>query len=163
MAEPEQDYFLPDEWNGRVVYFFSESTGNVLDLHGGQSHNGNQVQGWSYLGSVAQQWRLQKVDSGPFGAWVLHNVGSGTVLDLNDGSPENCARIQGWKRYPGNGNQEWLIITKQYNDGSRCILQNRNSFTVADIAEGKRDNGNPVIGYQREAWNKNQLWRIKIA
>ena len=102
MAESEQDYLLPDEWNGRVVYFFNEATGTMLDLGAGQSTsppsdgclyplltpssitaqswNGNPVIGWEFTGSGAQQWRLEKVDSGPFGAWVLRNVAAGSEL-----------------------------------------------------------------------------------
>lgn len=38
MTEPEQDYFLPDEWNDKVVFIFNEATGTMLDLYAGASH-----------------------------------------------------------------------------------------------------------------------------
>ncbi|KAK3389851.1 ricin B lectin domain-containing protein [Podospora didyma] len=164
MSEPEQDYFLPDEWDGKVVLLFNEATGTLMDLGGGQSWNGNPVIGWEYHGSSNQQWRLQKVESGVWGAWVLRNVASGTVLDLNFGDANDGARIQGWENGGGSGNpnQEWLIITKEYNNPSRCILQNTGTYTVCDMAHGRRDNGNPIIGQHRLGWNGNQLWRMQV-
>ncbi|KAK3319436.1 ricin B lectin domain-containing protein [Apodospora peruviana] len=168
MSEPEQDYLLPDEWDGKVVYLFNEATGTMLDLGAGASWNGNPVIGWEFCGSGAQQWRLQKVQSGQnsggaWGAWVLRNVAANTVLDLNCGDDNDGTRLQGWEYTgAGNGNQEWMIITKEYNNTSRCIIQNTASYTVADMAGGNRSNGTPIIGWHRDGWNGNQLWRMQL-
>ncbi|KAH6909600.1 ricin B lectin domain-containing protein [Coprinopsis sp. MPI-PUGE-AT-0042] len=39
-------------------------------------------------------------------------------------------------------------------------IKNVATGTVLDLCEGKKENGNPIIGYPKEAGNQNQLWDL---
>lgn len=43
------------------------------------------------------------------------------VLDLYGGEKGDGGKLHGYDYYRGNPNQEWLIITKEYNNTSRCM------------------------------------------
>ncbi|GAP87687.1 hypothetical protein SAMD00023353_2800080 [Rosellinia necatrix] len=88
----------------------SVQTGTYLDLAGGGSANGTQVQGWQGAATNNQLWRLVSAD--PSGRVVMiQNIGTATYVDLYNGNPANLTKITGWagKVEDKNPHQLWRV------------------------------------------------------
>jgi hypothetical protein len=158
MSDDRQDYFAPDSLHGREVFFHNVRAGTVLDLSSGEisfwyslhalltglsagsSTYGTKCQGWSFNGSNAQKWRLEKVNlEQAQSPWTIRNVESGSkflhtpisiafiltsalcvaFMDLNGGNSDDGTQIHGWHRNDGrNVASEWFLITQEENNPS---------------------------------------------
>ncbi|SCB65972.1 unnamed protein product [Fusarium graminearum] len=180
MRKQKQDYFLPPEWDGKVVFLKNTKSGTRLDLFAGGRANGTPINGWQSNGSTAKQWKLEKRGNSIWNSWAFQNVASGLYLTLWDDSPQNGTKVVGWERaiaketsglftiqssigrcnFPGL--QEWLILPKGMDNG-KCLIQNAMTCQYLDLHLGLQENGTRVQGWQREELMGNQVWMIEDA
>ena len=98
--------------DGTYTFGNANKRSMVLDVSGGSSANGANVQLYQSNGTNAQRWRVTHDSKGYV---TLTNVGSGKVLDVNGASTEDGANAQ---QYASNGTwaQKWIAVKNA--DGS---------------------------------------------
>ncbi|WP_411161113.1 RICIN domain-containing protein [Bifidobacterium pseudocatenulatum] len=90
--------------NGYVT-LASVNSGKVLDVNGGSSSNGTNVQQYDSNGTYAQKWIAIKNSDGSY--TFQSALAENAVLDVNGGSSANGANVQ---LYTSNGTnaQKWV-------------------------------------------------------
>ncbi|ESU08556.1 hypothetical protein FGSG_04532 [Fusarium graminearum PH-1] len=152
MRKQKQDYFLPPEWDGKVVFLKNTKSGTRLDLFAGGRANGTPINGWQSNGSTAKQWKLEKRGNSIWNSWAFQNVASGLYLTLWDDSPQNGTKVVGWER----------AIAKE-TSGLFTIQSSIGRCNFPDLHLGLQENGTRVQGWQREELMGNQVWMIEDA
>jgi hypothetical protein len=121
--------------------------GNCLDVSGGGTANGTNV----------QMWQCQ--DKNHNQDWILDNsriVWSGTnkCLDVAGGGTANGTKVQIWDCQAGNLNQKWVLDAnfpgKIVWTGGKCL----------DVSGGGTANGIKVQAWDCMSGNNNQRWII---
>ena len=79
-------------------------SGKCLDVAGGSTREGTNVQQWTCNGTGAQQWTPKRLGNQ---FYLLVNPQSGKCLDVAGGSKANGANVQQWTCH-GGANQQWL-------------------------------------------------------
>ncbi|HEX4857544.1 MAG TPA: RICIN domain-containing protein [Usitatibacteraceae bacterium] len=97
------DWNLVDVGNGEVA-IVNRATRKVLDVQGGNTGNGTNVQQYGWNGSGAQRWRIENQGGG----FRLINTASGKCLDVESASRDPGANIQIWDCH-GRDNQTWRM------------------------------------------------------
>ncbi|WP_165251932.1 RICIN domain-containing protein [Adlercreutzia sp. ZJ304] len=133
---PASSAVLP---NGTYTIVSTIAGSKVLDINGGSSSNGANVQIYSSNNTNAQKFTLTY--SGGF--YTIKNVGSGKVLDVAGGSTYCGANVQ---QYASNNTdaQKWRI---DKNSNGTYTLVSKCSGMVIDIAGGSNSNGANVQQY----------------
>lgn len=80
-------------------------SGKALDLYGGYSTAGTNVQQYGWNGTSAQQWVLKDAGGGYF--YIINKAG--LYLDVKGGSSANGTNIQGWISN-GSKAQKWKLV-----------------------------------------------------
>ena len=90
--------------NGYVT-LTSVNSGKVLDVNGGVSANGTNVQQYDSNGTYAQKWIAVKTSDGSY--TFQSALAENAVLDVNGGSSANGTNVQS---YTSNGTnaQKWV-------------------------------------------------------
>ena len=109
----------------------------TIDVSGGNSNNGANIQIYSNNGSAAQKWRIESDDNG---AYVIKNATFNKVLDVAMGSTKNGANVQTFA-FNGSCAQKWRIVQ---NDDKTYTIYSVCSGRVLDVAGGKGDNGTNI-------------------
>ena len=109
----------------------------VLDIAGGSTADGGNVQIYGYNGSDAQKFTLSLNDDG---TWKLLNVHSGKALDVAGASHDKGANIQ---QYRDNGTeaQRWDISR---NGNGSYTLAAAGSGLAADVEQAQAADGTNV-------------------
>jgi adhesin HecA-like repeat protein len=81
-------------------------TGKVLDVNGGSTTVGLQLQQWSANGGTNQQWFLRPAADGYF---TLVNAASGLLADVYGQATTDGARVVQWTA-TGGTNQQWQLV-----------------------------------------------------
>lgn len=123
-----------------------------LDISGGGTANGANVQLWDYnVGDTVQDWHISKLSNG---LYTLYNARSGKYLDVSGASTQSGANVQIWQN-TGACAQQWAIVT------------NSNGYRLVSACSGKSldiDGGNITNGTNVQIWNSNnsaaQRWYI---
>lgn len=110
-----------------------------VDVSGGSSHDGANVQLYRHNGSPAQRWRVSH--HGDY--VVLTNVGSGKVLDVSWGSAKAGANIQ---QYAWNGSKAQLWIAVASDSGFKLVSALDQTLAI-DLYGGDTSNGSNVQLY----------------
>lgn len=118
---------------------------SVLDVNGGSSANGANVQIYAYNGSNAQKWHIAETSEGS-GLYTIASFVSGKVLDIAGAATWNGANVQMWESN-GTKAQQWRIVAEGSN--WRIISALKSDF-VLDIAGGSSSNGTNA-----HAWSSN--------
>lgn len=123
----------------------------TLDVFGGYTQDGTNVQAYTNHESAGEKWRLQ-YDSRD-GAYKIIGLGSGLSLETIDGS-QNGANVQ-IHEYQGACGQKWHIIPSSngYAVVSVC------SGLSLDVYGGYKDSGTNVQLWQQNNLD-NQIWKI---
>jgi hypothetical protein len=121
--------------------------GNCLDVRGGGTANGTNVQMWQcQSGNHNQDWTL---DNGRL-IWS----GTNKCLDVAGGGTANGTNAQIWDCQAGNLNQRWALNPnfpgKLVWIGGKCL----------DVAGGGTANGTNVQLWDCMSGNDNQSWRV---
>lgn len=156
--------FIPKDPVPLGTYLIRSSldTNAVIDVSGGSTANGANIQLYGENDSNAQIWRVREYNSG---LMTLYNVGSGKVMSVGANSPKNGQNVQQWAGYQGHP-------FKWYAEPSGSMLINgatvptyrlhylaSNGF-VLDAAGGK---STPKTNIQVYANNRSraQLWAFQ--
>lgn len=121
-----------------------------LDVQGGKTNKGANVQLYTRNDTTAQEWRIVKE-----GEWYrIVNVKSNLVLDTKGGSKAKKANIQQYTKNSGNG--QYFKFYKV--DDNRYIIMSRLGMVV-DCAGGKLTSRTNVQSYTNNN-TKAQQWSL---
>lgn len=81
------------------------NTSMAIDVYGGYLEQGSNVSMWTWSGSTAQQWSIEKTDGG----YKIRSRGNNYYMDICDGKNESGTNILTWKGHDGN-NQLFSFI-----------------------------------------------------
>jgi M6 family metalloprotease-like protein len=136
-------------------------SGKVLDVAGGSSRSGANVQQWDSNGTKAQQWAAADADGD--GYFTLTNVGSGKVLDIAGNSAADGANLQ---QCDANGTsaQDFRLDACELSGigtGTShvfAIHNVRNSSRVVDVRGNSSANGANVWLYDDNGTPAQRFW-----
>ena len=153
-----QKWILRNAGNG-YYYIISAASGNYLDIAGGYTTNGTNIQVYSPNGSVAQKYKFVNTQPNGIieGNYYLTTAGNNKyTLDVYAGSKNNYGNIQVYSLNKTKAQQFKLVYR---NDGFYSI-ENVNSQRVLDVYAGSRNNGANV---QQYSWNGSnaQKWILR--
>lgn len=138
--------------SNEVYKITSVKSGKALDVAGGYTHDGANVQQWSDNGNAQQKWKV--VDAGN-GYYKLISVKSGKALDIEGGYTHDGANVQQWTDN-GSSHQRWRI--ESTGDGYYKLIAEC-SGKALDVASGAVDDGVNV-----QQWTDNgssqQKWKF---
>lgn len=153
--QQEGKYVLVDQTNGEsekpaieageYVITSALSQSSVLDVSGGSSSNGANVQLYGYNGSNAQKWSVSFDDQGYA---TIKNLGSGKVLDASYGSSSNGTNVWQYQGSDGNKAQKWRIVSN--DDGTVSIVSALSPTSVVDVNGASTADGANV-----QLWSSN--------
>lgn len=122
-----------------------------LDVSGGATTNGTNVQLWEYVDGNTQEWQFTRLGNG---LYTLYNARSGKYLDVAGASTQSGANVHIWQD-TGACAQQWAIVT------------NSNGYRLISACSGKSldiDGGNVTSGTNVQIWDNNdsaaQRWYI---
>lgn len=133
---------------GELYSILNLGTGKVLDVTGGSTQAGTQLQQWGYAGSSNQQFYVRSAGNG---YWNLVAKNSGMLADVQARSTaEGAAVIQSASN--GGTNQQWQL--KQSTTGAYNIVavHSGKSLSVADANSGSK------IYQATDTASGNQRW-----
>ena len=121
------------------IYTIQSAIANkTLDVAGGQTSNGTNVQLYQSNGSNAQRWYVKQLDDGYYEiTTMLDNTKS---LDVAGGKLVNGTNVQIYNSN-GSDSQKWYF--NDAGDGYYYIISKRNGLYV-DVAGGKSANGTNI-------------------
>lgn len=133
----------------------NRNSGKALDVSGGGTADGTNVQQWGYGGYANQKWTLTYLGNGQY---QVLGLASGKALDVYKKSTANGANIDIWT-WNGGTNQKWIVTPT----GSGYFkLTSVRSGKVANVDGGSTADGANVNQYQANG-GANQQWSISIA
>lgn len=143
------------------VFHFKKDPFKVLDVYGGKTENGTNVQIANYHRSNNQ--RFQALKRGNY--YIFKDLNSGKVLDVDEGKVGNGVNIQIWEQHNGD-NQKWKVIKVDNNCYSIQSKLNPNYYL--DVKYGG-DNETNVWLYegnntdaQKFYIKKKELYRYRV-
>lgn len=129
-----------DVVNGTHFIRMASRANSVLDVSGGSSADGANVQIWQNNDTGAQKWNFSRnVD----GSYTIVNAASGKALDVKDAAASSGTNIQQWSRN-GSAAQRWYI---EYVSGGFRLSSALNTAFVIDVSGGNAANGTNVALY----------------
>lgn len=129
-----------DVANGTYFIRMASRANSVLDVSGGSSADGANVQIWQNNDTGAQKWNFSRnVD----GSYTIVNAASGKALDVKDAAASSGTNIQQWSRN-GSAAQRWCI---EYVSGGFRLSSALNTAFVIDVSGGNAANGTNVALY----------------
>jgi N-acetylmuramoyl-L-alanine amidase len=125
--------------NGIFTFASAISASKVIDVYGGLTRNGANVQLYASNGTAAQQFTLAYLGDGWY---TITNVKAKKVLDVAGGSRANCANIQ---LYTSNQTaaQKWRFEERE--NGTFSIVSALGK--TLDVAGGSQRNGTNIRTY----------------
>ena len=122
-----------------------------LDVSGGATGNGTNIQLWEYVEGNTQEWQFTRLSNG---LYTLRNPRSGKYLDVAGASTASGANVEIWQD-TGACAQQWAVMVN--SNGYRLV--SACSGKSLDIGDGKITNGTSV-----QIWDNNdsdaQRWFI---
>lgn len=129
-----------DVANGTYFIRMASRANSVLDVSGGSSADGANVQIWQNNDTGAQKWNFSRnVD----GSYTIVNAASGKALDVKNAAASSGVNIQQWSRN-GSAAQRWYI---EYVSGGFRLSSALNAAFVIDVSGGNAANGTNVALY----------------
>ena len=137
--------------------FISACSHKVLDLAGGNTQNGTNIQIYHPNNTVAQKWVLSSISIiEPDTYSIVSKLADDKVIDIANGSKYNGANIQLYKNNETEA-QQWKIIYDEKTDYYTFLNESANKAIDVDSA-GK------VSGANVQIYSKNttcaQKWAI---
>jgi hypothetical protein len=143
--------------SGRYI-LVNRNSGKVLEVAGGSTADGANVQQGSYSGATYQQWDVTPVNSrvgGDFSYFAITSVATGKVLDDFNWSLDNGANIAMY----GNGfaaNQQRYL---EYVGDGWFNIRSRHSSHCLDVWNASTADGANVVQWEPNGAS-NQQWRL---
>ena len=151
-----EQMWTPVDIDAGAVVLQNVATGKVLDVEGGSSSNGTNVQVYERNNSSAQKFVFESTELVKTATYVFHSGASyGQVVDLNNASTQDGATVTTWTSNNG-GNQKWNLSGN--GDGTYRISNAANG-KVLDVSGGTVSDGARVVQY---SWHNglNQKWYV---
>lgn len=136
----------------------NRNSGKVMEVAGGATNNGANVQQNASTGSTSQQWNVNQVDSrigGDFSYFFIHGVKSEKSLDVYNWSLDNGGDIRIWDD-SNNNNQQWYL---EYAEDGWFYIRSRHSAKCVEVASNSTSNGTNIQQSDVDGGN-NQHWRF---
>jgi hypothetical protein len=140
--------------SGAVYKLINPNSGRALDVSGGGTANGTNVQIWDDNQLAPQEWRLTLLADGNY---KLVNTNSGRALDVSAAGTANGTNVQIWDDFNGGIAQKWHIT--DLGDGT-VKLVNPNSGRALDISAAGTANGTNVQIWDDFNGGIAQKWRL---
>lgn len=118
---------------GGYYKIIAEHSDKSLDISGGSSENGANVQQYTWNGSAAQLWKFVNAGNGN---WYIRSK-LGTVLDLGENSPASGINIQMWEM-DADITQTWKLTKTEYRpvaDGTYTIANITSDQKVLEVVD----------------------------
>ena len=151
-----EQMWTPVDIDAGAVVLQNVATGKILDVEGGASSNGTNVQVYERNNSSAQKFVFESTELVKTATYVFHSGASyGQVIDLNNASTQDGATVTTWTSNNG-GNQKWNLSGN--GDGTYRISNAANG-KVLDVSGGTVIDGARVVQY---SWHNglNQKWYV---
>jgi hypothetical protein len=144
-----------DVQDGATYRIQSAGSGKILEVDGGSTSDGANVQQWEWTGADRQKWIAHELRDGVF---RFENVASGNVLDVRDAGTANGDSAVQWDWWGGE-NQQWTVDRVDDVEETVYRVRNVNSGKVLDPEDGSGSNGEDV---QQWDWldGDNQRWQF---
>jgi hypothetical protein len=131
----------------------SRQSGKVLDVTGGSTADGTNVEQWTYHSATNQQWQVTSLGNGQY---KIIGVASGKSLDINANSTTDGANVQIWT-YNGGNNQRFTFIQ---TTGGYYRITPVHSGKCLDVSGGSTSDGANVQQWTYNGTN-NQQWILQ--
>ena len=155
-SNSDSQYWTAEIGNGKVI-LSNVANGKVLDISGGSTNNGANVQTYKANGTAAQSFKLVGCSSFEAGAYtVLLASARSKALDVSSGSRSNGANIQIWDSN-GSGAQKWYVTA---NSDGTYSFQNCRSKKYLDVLNAQGASGANVQQWQGNG-SVAQRWRVE--
>lgn len=146
-------YFIP--WSTKLklptgAFVIHSALGTVLDVAGGATNNGANVQTWKSNNTLAQKFTIEKVGD----HYRIISAVSGRVLDVDSGLKYSGANVQTWS-WNGTKAQLWDVAIA---DGGRYSLINVGSGKALDVSSGSSAAGANVQQYEYNSTKAQAFW-----
>lgn len=146
---PSCDIWTISYSNG--FYKIKQKGGNLcLDVNGGYTLRGTNVQAWADNGSGAQKWAISKFSNGV--GYRLQSQCSGYSLDVENGTMARNTNVRQWEGNDSNA-QRWLFVpyepAKTVANGRYVLVSAIDPSIVMDISG---DTGNVNDGTNVQVW-----------
>ena len=150
----QNQMWTPVQVDAGSVVLQNVGTGKVLDVNGGNTTDGTNVQIYDENGSLAQKFIFREAKAVKSATYVFHSGANfNQVMDLNGSSGQDGANVTSWAS-SGAGNQKWNV-----NDNGDGTYRISSAVTgkVLDISGGVASDGANVAQY---SWHGglNQKW-----
>lgn len=129
-----------DVASGTYFIRMASRANSVLDVSGGSSADGANVQIWQNNDTGAQKWNFSRNGDG---SYTIVNAASGKALDVKNAAASSGVNIQQWSRN-GSAAQRWYI---EYVSGGFRLSSALNTAFVIDVSGGNAANGTNVALY----------------
>jgi hypothetical protein len=138
---------------GATYRIVSELSGNCVDVAGGSTAVGSELQIEPCSGSASQQFTVQAQSGGQY---VVRNVNSGLCVDV-PGASKAIQTLLDLNTCTTGTDEEWIL-----NDlgGGKVTLTNQNSGLVWDVKHASTANGTPLQQYTLTG-NANQQFQFQ--
>jgi len=143
--------------NGKYV-LVNRNSGKVMEVKGGSTTAGANVQQGTYSGASYQQWNVTPVDTrigGDFSYFTITAVHSGKSPDILNWSLSNGGNIIAWDDTKGT-NQQWYF---EYAGDGWFYIRSRHSSLCLDVYNSGTYNGANVDQWEKTG-GANQQWRL---
>ena len=130
----------PMTLDGYYAIKSSIDTNYALDIAGGSTANGANVQLYKSNGTAAQTFSFKKVGD----YYQIVSAVSDKVLDVDNGCPIPLTNVQQWPSATTNKNS--LFSIRDNGDGTVSFI-NVSSGLMVDVSGGKASNGRNVLTY----------------
>ena len=144
--------------SGATHYLTNANSGLVMDVSGGSTANGGEIDQWTNHSGTNQQWTLTQVSGN---VYTLRNVNSGLCLDVPGQSTTAGLQLDQWT-CNGGTNQEWALdsVGSYSSTGDASYqLTNLNSDLVADVA-GNSTTAGAIVDQWASNGGANQKWTL---
>ncbi|GIP20625.1 cellulase family glycosylhydrolase [Paenibacillus sp. J22TS3] len=138
--------------SGGIYKLTASHSGKNLEVAGGSTADGAQVQQWSDNGRAQQQWKVVDVGGGYY---KLLAQSSGKALDVEGAYTHDGAKVQQWTDN-GQPNQKWKITDV---GGGYYKLISQSSGKALDVAGGSTADGASVQQWTDNG-NSQQKWKF---
>ncbi len=146
--------------SGDYYTIVNPKANTAFDLNGGQTHYGNNIQGYAKNTTCSQQWKLVEVDNDYV---IVSNCHYNKVLDLSQAKATDGNNVQIWNYNRYTLAQRWAIRPEaEIKDGNYAIQSALNATKAVDLPNNNVQNSNLLQLWQDYSRHvAQQQWYIK--
>lgn len=148
------------EYNNGYYVIRNLNSNKVLDVANNGKTSGTNVQQYTYNGTDAQKWIIQKTSDGYYN---IISKSSGLFLDISNGSASNGANIQVYSAN-GTNSQKFNFIfkgatkgEKTLEEGTYRIVTAKNTNVGFDVSSASKVDGGNLQLWERDNVNQQKF------